>query len=413
MAKLEDLKNRPLSGIKVVELATFVAAPAAARFLADHGADVIKVETLGGDGIRWAAEGEGRPVFKDDMSENLTFEIENGNKRSISLNLKNKDCFDVLLKLIAACDILITSWRPQALARMGLDYESLKVRFPKLIYATVTGFGEKGPDCDLPGYDFTAFWTRSGILGSLYEAGETPMNLIPSMGDRATGMSMAAGVLAALFNAQRTGRGEKISVSLMGTAIFMQGTMIQTAQYDLIEYPITKRQAPNPLMTCFKTRDDRWVQIALPIYNAMLPGFAKALGREEWLSDPRYNNFAALSEGTNRADMYNNVAARFAELTAAEVSALLSEADVAFAVAQVWKEVLQDAQAWANDCFFELEYKSGTRTAIRNPVQFAEAGLAPISKAPRLGEHTAEIMRECGVSAEKIAALAANQDIKI
>jgi cinnamoyl-CoA:phenyllactate CoA-transferase len=405
-------ENRPLSGVNVVELATFVAAPSAARFFADQGADVIKIEAIAGDGTRWAAGSESRPVFKDDMEHNLTFELENGNKRGLSLNLKNPECFDILMKILAKADIFITNWRPQALARLKLDYESLKEKFPKIIYATATGYGEKGPDCDLPGYDFTAFWARSGILGSLYEKGTMPMNLIPSMGDRATGMCLAAGILAALYRAAKTGKGEKVSASLMGTAIFMQGTMIQSAQYGLIEYPIKKQQAPNPIMTCYQTKDHRWIQICLPIYQLELPKFAKAMGREEWLSDPRFATFEALDKDNNRADFYNTVAACFAGLTTEEAVEILTKADIPFSVAQVWKEVLKDPQAWANDCFYEVEYKSGKVTAVRNPIQFEEAGKPPLNKAPRLGQHSAEILKGLGYNDDKIAEMIANKDLR-
>ena len=406
------IENRPLSGVKVVELATFVAAPSAARFFADQGADVIKVEPLSGDGTRWAADGEGRRVFREDMEHNLTFEIENGNKRGLCMNLKNPECFDILMKLLADADIFITNWRPQALARMKLDYESMKEKFPRIIYATATGFGEKGPDCDLPGYDFTAFWARSGLLGSLYEKGGKPMNVIPSMGDRTTGMCLAAGVLAALYRAAKTGKGEKVSVSLMGAAIFVQGTMMQSSQYGLIEYPIIKQQAPSPLMTCYETKDNRWVQICLPIYQLMFPDFAKAMGHEEWLTDPRFAKFDSLKEGNNRADLYNTIAARFAELTSEEVTDILTKADIAFAVAKVWKEVLKDPQAWANDCFFEIEYNSGKVTAVRNPIQFEEAGPPTLNKAPKLGQHSAEILKDLGYNDEKIAEMIANKDLK-
>lgn len=407
------MNNRPLSGVKVVELATFVAAPSATRFMADQGADVVKIEAIAGDGTRWAAEGEARPVFKDDLQHNLTFELENGNKRSVCVDLKDPTCYEVLMKLIADADVFVTNWRPKALAKMKLDYESLKEKFPKLVYATVTGYGDVGPDCDLPGYDFTAFWTRSGILGSLYEKGTQPMNLIPSMGDRASGMCLCSGILAALFNAQRTGKGEKVSCSLMGAAIFMQGTMIQTAQYGLLEYPITKAEAPNPLMCCYETKDGRWIQTCMPIYDLMMPGFAKAMGHPEWIEDPRFKSFAALKENDNRATFSDEIKAAYKTMTTEEASNALQGADIAFAVAQVWKEVLEDPQAWATDCFYKIEYKSGTVTAVRNPVQFAEAGMPEMRKAPVLGADTIDVLKQYGVSEEQIKEMQENRKIRV
>ena len=159
-------ENRSLSGVRVVELATFVAGPAATRFMADQGADVIKVEALAGDGTRWAAEGEARPVFSDDPQHNLTFEIENGNKKSVSMDLKDPECFDALMTLLSKADVFVTNWRPKALKKLGLDYESLKERFPKLVYASATGFGEgrtatcRAMTSRRSGHD-QAFWARS------------------------------------------------------------------------------------------------------------------------------------------------------------------------------------------------------------------------------------------------------------
>lgn len=407
------MDNRPLSGVKVLELATFVAAPCATRFFADQGADVIKVEPLGGDGIRWAAYAEGRPIIKDDIQENLTFDLENGNKRSISMNLKNPECLEVFMKLLSEADIYVTNWRPQALARMGLGYEDLKEKYPKLIYASITGYGETGPDKDLPGYDSTAFFTRSGMQATLYEKGTVPMNLIPSMGDRQAGMCLAAGILAALYRAEKTGKGEKVSVSLMGTSIFMQGTMIQTAQYGLIEYPLTKHEVPNPLMSCYRTKDDRWIQVCMPLYDPMMPGFAKALDREEWTTDARFKDFEALKgESGNNAAFVDAVSERFAQLTSEELGKILTEADIPFALAQTWHEVLKDPQAWATDCFYEQEYKHGKRIAIRNPVKFEESGLPPTEKAPKLGEHTVQILKNLDYGDEKIKELLENKQIR-
>jgi cinnamoyl-CoA:phenyllactate CoA-transferase len=403
------MSNKPLEGVKVIELATFVAAPCTARFLADQGADVIKIETLGGDAIRYATLAEGRPVAKN---ENLTFDIENGNKRGVAMNLKNPKCFEVLMKMLETADVFITNWRPKALEKMGIDYDSLKSRFPKLVYASVTGYGDKGPDKDLPGYDFTAFWTRSGMLGSLYEKSGLPANLIPSMGDRQAGMFLAAGVCAALYRAAKTGKGEKVSCSLLGTAIFTQGTMVQTAQYEMIEFPMYKKDSPNPLTSCFKTKDGRWIQVSVPVFD-MFPKFAAAMDMEELITDPRFATQAAIIAGHYAPDLYAIIQAKFDTLTVADVTDKLTQADLPFALAQNWREVLKDEQAWADDVFTKLTYPSGERIAIRNPVHFEEAGLPDYKLAPHVGQHTAEVMKEYGYSDADIQALLDSRDIRI
>lgn len=392
-------QGRALDGVRVVELATFIAAPACARFLADQGADVIKVESLGGDGTRHAPLAEGRPELG--MAENVTFELENGNKRAVAMDLKHPKCFEAFMKLVSQADVFITNWRPKALEKMGLDYESLKKKYPKLIYASVTGYGDKGPDKDLPGYDYTAFWARSGMLGSLYEKGTEPMNLIPSVGDHQVGMCLAAGICAALYRAQKTGKGEKVSVSLLGTAIFMQGTMIQTAQYNMLTYPISKRESPNPLNCSYKTKDGRYIQMCVPVYDLQFPAFAKALDMECWLSDPRFDTMEHLLQG-NRPLLYDAICERFKELDSKEICERLKKADIPHAIAQVWKEVLEDEQAWADDCFAEDEFITGKRILVRNPVHFEEAGLPELKKAPYLGENTDDVLLELGYTRSEV-----------
>lgn len=399
-------RKRPLDGILVVELATFVAAPCAARFMADQGAEVIKIEPVGGDNLRYGAENEGRP---DDPEENITFDIENGNKKGLSLNLKNPTCYEALKKLLGKADVFITNWRPKALEKMRLDYDSLKQEFPALVYGQVTGYGDKGPDKDLPGYDGTAFFARGGILGTLYEKGTVPMNLIPSMGDRQAGMCLAAGLLAALYQAKQTGKGERVSVSLLATSIFTQATMIQASQYGMVSYPITKQETLSPLMTSYKTKDGRFVQLALPVYDIFIGPFAKAMGREEWLEDERFRNVKELQRG-NVPAFIEAVSERFAELTTEEVSRILTEADLPFSVAQVWEEVLKDSQAWATDCFCEKEYPSGKRILIRNPVRMEEAGLPEYVCAPALGEHTRVILESLDYGKEEIEELIKSKD---
>lgn len=404
--------ERALEGIKVVELATYVAAPCAGKFLADQGAEVIKIESLGGDNTRWVAESEGRPVFADDPLHNLTFKLENDNKKSISMNIKDPDCFEILMKLIANADVLITNWRPQALERKGLDYESLKVKFPKLVYACVTGYGENGPDADLPGFDFTAFWARSGIMGSLMEASGEPMNLIPSIGDRVVGMNLAAGILAAVIRAMRTGKGEKVSCSIYGSALFLQGTMLQSSQYGLVTYPTSKRNACNPFMNSFRTKDGRWVQIIQTAYDEGVKNMAAAFDRPDWLDTPRFATYKALTETGSGGDMFDQVCGEFAQRNFEEVAERLRKQDIPFALAKVWKEVLEDPQAWENGYLYEAEYKAGKVACVANPVHFEEEGMPERRRFPLIGENSIEIMKELGYSDEKIEELINKKSVR-
>ena len=278
---------KPLEGIRVIELATFIAAAAAGRFMADLGADVIKIETAKGDPLRYTAPSEGRPL---NMYENTTWDLENGNKRCISIDIRKPGGREAFFKLLDTADVLITNWRVQALERAGLDYETLKKKYPKLVYAICTGYGQYGPDKDLPGFDFTAFFARGGYLDSLRQRGSVPMNVVPGIGDHNVGMNLAAGILAALYQAKTKGVGEKVETSLFESAIYNFGMMIQAANYDGIakNYPIDVRESANPFNAAWKTADDRYIQTCMPDYNTYYKKFITVIGREDMAEDENY-----------------------------------------------------------------------------------------------------------------------------
>ncbi len=395
--------NHTLEGIRVIELSTFIAVPATARFFADLGADVIKVEAKSGDAVRWNGTSEGRV---DSPYENTTFDLENANKRGIVLNLKTPEGKKILFQLLEKSDVFLTNWRPQALAKNGLDYDQLHARFPKLVYGTLTGYGDKGPDKDLPGYDFTSYWARGGALNSLRQKDEWPINLIPGMGDHQASLILAAGVMAALFKAQRTGIGERVSTNLLHTAIFMQGINIMAAQYTGMGqvYPISHMTAENPFNCAYKTKDGRFLQISMPAFNASYPKLMPLLGREDLLGDPRYT-IESITENRLNEEFITILVQAFEQKTAAEWDGILTENDVPHSVAQTWEEVLQDRQAWAADMFYEMHYPTGnSRTLVRQPV-FVGDELPDYQAGPLLGEHSEEIIRELGYSEEEMKAL--------
>ena len=264
--------SKPLEGVKVIELATFIAAATAGRFMADLGADVIKIESAKGDPLRYTAPSEGRPL---DMYENTTWDLENGNKRCISLNMKTPEGKEAFFKLLDSADVLITNWRVQALQRAGLDYETLKERYPKLVYAICTGYGEYGPDKDLPGFDFTAFFARGGYFETLRQRSDVPFNGAPGVGDHNVGMNLVAGILAALYQAKTKGVGEKVETSLFESAVYNMGMMVQASNYEGIaqQYPINIRNGANPFNSAWHTADDRYIQTCMPDYNTYYKKF--------------------------------------------------------------------------------------------------------------------------------------------
>ena len=394
---------QPLHGIKVVEMATFLAAPSCARFLADMGAEVIKVEPPEGETVRFLSVGEGRPP--GDI-ENTTFDLENANKSSICLDIKSRQGREAMERLIAAADVFITNVRAKSLVKLGLDYEALKVKYPKLVVGTVTGYGEKGPARDLPGFDFTAYFARGGIMGTLYNKGESPILPTAGFGDHPVGMYLTCGILAALYRARETGRGDKVTVSLFHGGIWAVAVMLQSRQYgkEASNRPKSRKESPSPLVMAYETQDERWIQFAAPDYNAWYNAFVTAVGREDLIGNSRY--YPHTNVQTHLEEFYTLVKDTIAQKDCNYWREAFRKADIPYAVGQTWDELLVDEQAWANDCFYKMEYPTGaSRTLVRPPVMFMDTPLPEYKRGPYQGEQTEEILARLGYSQEQIKAM--------
>ena len=399
---------KPLEGIKVVEMANFIAAASAGRLLADLGADVIKIEAANGDPLRFTAPGEGRPL---DWYENTTWDTENTNKRGISINIKHPKGKEALFKLLDEADVFITNWRVQALERQGLDYASLKERFPKLVYAICTGYGEYGPDKDLPGFDFTAFFARGGYFENLRQATDRPFNGAPGIGDHNVGMVLAAGILAALYQAKTRGVGEKVETSLLECAVFNHAMMVAASNYDGIaqRHPVDVRDGANPFNAAWRTSDNRYIQTCMPNYNQYYNAFMAAIGRADLVDNENYFPLQTAQAKGLTQEVYDIINAAMGEKTVAEWKPILVAADIPFAVCQNWSEIRQDPQAEANNCFYDMEYYNGNvRRLVRTPVRMQEMGTPDYKKGPMIGEHSEEVLAELGYSAEEIAEMRAD-----
>lgn len=394
---------RPLQGVKVLELATFIAGPCCARYLADLGARVIKVEAPNGDPLRYTAVNEGRPYGDP---EDTSFCLENAGKKCITLNTKSEAGREALEKLIADCDIFITNWRQSPLKRAGLDYETLKVKYPKLVMGYISGYGEKGPDKDLPGFDFTAYFARGGIMGTMYDADSKPMTPIAGFGDHQVGLYLASGVIAALYRARETGKGDQVTVSLFHTALWDISLFLQCNQYGdpSTQFPISQKHIANQLNVAHKTADGTWIQIAMPRYDFHYPKFMAALGREDLIDDERF--YPQTNLQNNLDEFYDTLDQEIGKRTMQEMEDLMNRADLPYAVCQTWNQILEDPQAWGSDALAKVTFPNGQeRTMVRTPVMFAETELPAYERGGFLGEHTKEVLASLGYSDEQIDAM--------
>jgi crotonobetainyl-CoA:carnitine CoA-transferase CaiB-like acyl-CoA transferase len=390
----------PMEGVRVVELGFWVAGPSAGGILADWGAEVIKIEPPNGDpfrGLFLQAAGLESPV-------NPPFELDNRGKRSIAINYTEPEGREIALQIIDRADVFISNLRPGALARAGLDYDRLAQRNPRLVYASVTGYGLDGAERDRAAFDVGAFWSRSGIAASLTPAGTDPPYQRGAMGDHIAGITAAAGVCAALLARARTGRGQMISTSLLRLGIFTVGwdTSIML-RMGMTALPMTREATPNPLISCYHDRDGRWFWLLGLQGDRMWPDLVRAVGRPEWLEDPRFNNL--LARGLNCADLVRLLDEIFPTRPLADWAEIFDREGVWWSPVLTTEEVVNDPQAIACGAFVDVPLPEGSARMVASPVDFSEGGSQPRSGAPELGQHTEEILLELGYDWEAIARL--------
>lgn len=385
-------KGLPLEGIRVIEYANFVAAPVCGRILADWGAEVIKIEPSFGDsmrivGIQWC--------FPAKEDENPMFEIENAGKKDIVIDTNTKEGVEIIYKLLENADVFLTNTRQKALDKSGLNYEEVKKRAPYIIYAHLLGYGEKGPAKDNPAFDYTAYYARGGVAASLMEKGTSPANPVAGLGDHYAGLGLAGGVAAALYKRKETGKGERVTVSLFHTAVFGMGIMVSAAHYGY-RMPISRKNPPNPLNTTFKCSDDRWIQIAFFQYDKWFPKFCDEVIERPDLKDTKYST---LRSAVNYVEEFvEMMEVEFAKRPVDEWCDRLQSAGIPYEKLATTEEVLEDPQCWENGYLHRHTFESGHEGVIFNtPVMFTEAPKPEYVRAPKLGEHTKEVLAEAGI----------------
>ncbi|MFO0689899.1 MAG: CaiB/BaiF CoA-transferase family protein [Myxococcota bacterium] len=391
----------PLAGIKVVEMGVWVAGPAAGCILADWGADVVKIEPPGiGDPARLF-----RYMLGGDLPFNPVFENDNRSKRSLVADLRKPEGLQIALELIRGADVFLSNIRPAGLARLGLDPDTLCKRFPRLVYAIVTGYGLEGPEADRAAYDIAAFWARSGIAASLRQQGAPPPHQRGGMGDHNAGLAAAAGISAALFERERSGKGQVVSTSLLREGIYTLSFDMAVAMRFGMPIQIGNRKTMgNPAINCYADSEGKYFWIVGLEGERHWPPLARAAGHPEWITDPRYAN--PRDRAMNAEGLIAELDAIFATKTRAEWGAIFdAEKDLWWAPVQTVDEVLADPQAAAAGAFVEVPDGGGTTLLPATPVDFGGTPWAPRAMAPELGQHTDAILTELGRSASDIARL--------
>jgi len=315
---------------------------------------------------------------------------------------------EALLRILASADVFLTNVRPSALKRARLDHESIKERFPGLIYCSVSGYGLEGDGAEAPAFDIAAFWARSGVGAATFPRGVEPFACRPAMGDAFCGMATASAILAAVVEKSRTGKGRLVESSLMRSAVFSIGwDMSIQLKFGKTSVTRTRTHLYDPLNNFFPVADGRWLCIVPRQAANEWAAIARSAGREDLIDDPRFTKAKARAQYTEAC-----VAALdegFSAFSLEEAGKRLTANDVIWAAVQTPAEVVEDPFAQAAGCFVEVEDADGHRyPAPAAPARFPGADDGPKRPAPKLGQHTREVLAEAGFAAEQIEGMIAS-----
>ncbi len=397
-----------LKGVRVVEMGLWVAGPASAGILADWGAEVIKLEMPTGDPMRRLYGA----VYGLDEDRCPPFELYNRGKRSVAVDVNQPDGLALIKRLIATADVFVTNMRPKFLERVGLDYATLSVAQPGLVYASLTAYGLTGPDCDAPGYDMAAYSGRSGIAERATPPGAEPPVLPGGLGDNVSAITMVAGIMGALFHRARTGEGQLVSTSLLRAGIYSIGMDVATRiGFGRGSAPQSRQRPQNPLMNSYRAGDGSWFWLVGAESQRHWPGIAAALGCTELVDDPRFNS--PRERRRNAEVMVTILQGLIANRTRAEWAEVFREHDVWWAPINSIDDIMTDPQVVASGAYVAVPGRPPSElvngfNGVATPIDFSRTQVGPMGPPPAIGADADDLLGALGIDAAELARLRAS-----
>ena len=402
----KENKDPLLKGLKVIDAASFIAGPSAATIMSDYGAEVIKIEPESGDSLRNLISNGRMP----EGPENYCWELTSRNKKSISLNLKDQEAHKILINLVKEADVFITNMPFPVRKKLNITVEDIRPHNPSLIYASLTGYGEVGPDADRTAYDSMAWWARSGLMDFVRPSNSHPVAWsTPGMGDHPTGMALYGAIMTALYKRERTGEGSEVSTSLMANGAWANGVFIQAALMN-IEFPERPEPLPrHPFYDFYSTKDNR--EFALGMINSRIewPKLISILNRTDWETRELFSfDDPFANADTIRTELSEEFKSRDLNV----IDNLLRDSGVTYGVLGRTTDHAHDKQFLETETLVPLEHESFENLmTINSPFRIEEEEKVEFSRAPKVGEHTKEVLKEMGFKDTDLEELKNNKSI--
>jgi crotonobetainyl-CoA:carnitine CoA-transferase CaiB-like acyl-CoA transferase len=385
------------AGLKVIDCASWIAGPAAATILSDFGADVIKIEPPGpGDPWRASTPVPGKPT-------DHYWQLTSRNKRSLAIDLKHAQGIGVLHRLLGSADVFVTNFPLPVRARLKIDAASVLPLNPRLIYASLSAYGERGEEAARTGFDSTAYWARTGLMDMVRATVDTePVRSVPGMGDHPSATGLYAAIVTALYRREKTGKGGAVQSSLLQNGLWANACFVQ-ARLCGEQMPLRppRSEAPNPLANHYRCRDGRWFIMALFNEQRQLRDFLGAIGCTYLADDPRFATNAARKENaTALVAILDDV---FAQRELAEWRTILNRAGVTFGAVHSVDEASDDAQFQHIGAL--VPFADGKGLTVSSPFHLEGETKVEPRRPPAVGQHTEEILQEAGYSTGEVARL--------